>query len=362
MNDLMNIPTNIVVGFQNRGGTYTGKLAYVVYKDHKNVLRKESSWNSWRDKDIPTEGFVLNKKAGGTSWGWNQRNTYCRVYDPRGFEFEISIENLLFILQECSSLKGKGLEGEFVYAWDRADLVLLPASSQEYTTCMEFSEAKSKKVTKKEMLAGCMYKTKDMEEVMYLGRYNYFESIRITYSKEAREGKKKHIFLDKEGGYWVQAGFTKLAERLTTEPSHDFSDKLEEFLNGDHHQELDKIVIEKDPTPIKWEKDNWAEHKNASFFIQKDGACLYIHAHTPYMMGNFGSSTYGSEGSAGYHKSYDVIVENNILPYTKYDRGYYGYGGRDGDIKTTIEELQEMRVKVFAVMKNGKRFELTRKW
>jgi hypothetical protein len=37
------------------------------------------------------------------------------VYDPRGFEFEISIPNLLYILQECTSTKGKGLDGEFVY-------------------------------------------------------------------------------------------------------------------------------------------------------------------------------------------------------------------------------------------------------
>jgi hypothetical protein len=50
-------------------------------------------------------------------------STYCRVYDPRGFEFEISIPNLLYILQECTSTKGKGLDGEFVYAWDGKDLV-----------------------------------------------------------------------------------------------------------------------------------------------------------------------------------------------------------------------------------------------
>jgi hypothetical protein len=37
-------------------------------------------------------------------------------YMTRGFEFEISIPNLLYILQECTSTKGKGLDGEFVYA------------------------------------------------------------------------------------------------------------------------------------------------------------------------------------------------------------------------------------------------------
>jgi hypothetical protein len=41
--------------------------------------------------------------------GWNARNEYIRVYDPRDFEFEISVSNLLFILRECNCNKGKGL-------------------------------------------------------------------------------------------------------------------------------------------------------------------------------------------------------------------------------------------------------------
>src|SRR6056300_218958 len=95
------IPKKINVGYQKRGGTYTGKLAYIIYWDDKGVLRKETSWQSWRDQkidnteieNVPIEGFVLNKGVGGQreSWGWNARNEYIRVYDPRGFEFEISV-------------------------------------------------------------------------------------------------------------------------------------------------------------------------------------------------------------------------------------------------------------------------------
>ena len=82
--------------------TYTKKLAYVIYYDQKNVLRKEKSWQGWRDNKIepqeftnePTSGFVLNKKVGDYSNGWDHRKSYCRVFDPRNFEFEITIENL----------------------------------------------------------------------------------------------------------------------------------------------------------------------------------------------------------------------------------------------------------------------------
>ena len=84
MNDKFYLPKKIKAGFQKRSGTYTGKLAYVIYYDDKNVLRKETSWNSWRNKEIdpldidnvPTEGFVLNKNVGGYKSDWNFRNAY----------------------------------------------------------------------------------------------------------------------------------------------------------------------------------------------------------------------------------------------------------------------------------------------
>ena len=115
----LSIPKVLKVGYQKREGTYTGKLAYVTQIDEKGTHRCETSWNSWRDSKIepndfdnePTSGFVLNKKAGDYRGGWNGRQAWMRIYDPRGFEFEISINNLVFILEECSSIKGKGIEG-----------------------------------------------------------------------------------------------------------------------------------------------------------------------------------------------------------------------------------------------------------
>lgn len=115
------IPKKLNVGFNKRTDTYTGQLAYIIYWDSKNKLRKEESWTKWRDKSIPNqeldndpiEGFILNRNIGGgsRSWDWNARREKIRVFDPRGFEFEITIENVLYILQECTSTKGKGLEG-----------------------------------------------------------------------------------------------------------------------------------------------------------------------------------------------------------------------------------------------------------
>lgn len=175
------LPRRIKVGFQKRDDTYTGQLAYVIYFDEKGTLRKEAGFESWRDQKIepkefdnePTDGFVLNKKVGGTCWHGNMRRTYVRVFDPRGFEFEITIPNLLYILENTSSIKGKGLEGKFVYGWDGTDLVLVPVDSPDYAELVALNNKRfsGNKIYAKDLKVGTVYLTKDGRDVVYLGKY-----------------------------------------------------------------------------------------------------------------------------------------------------------------------------------------------
>lgn len=235
MNTKLYIPKKINVGYQERNDTYTGKLAYVIYWDDKGVLRKENSWNSWRNEKLsnneidntPTEGFVLNKGVGGQrmSYGWNARNEYIRVFDPRGFEFEISVMNLLFILQECTSTKGKGLEGEFIYSWNGTELILLPVNCEEYKTSVKHTSLQGKKVTKSDMNIGCTYTHKDGNNLTYLGRFDFYQG-----GWTSTEKVKGHVFLNNDNGkYILEKGFTKLALKTSDESVDNYSDILEEF-------------------------------------------------------------------------------------------------------------------------------------
>lgn len=175
----MFIPRRIKVGFQKRTDTYTKQLAYVIYYDNNGTLRKEQSWESWRSKNIepkefdnsPMEGFVLNKKVGGYKSDWNFRNAYVRVYDPRGFEFEISVDNLLFILSCGGCSPGKGLEGKFVYSWSGTELVLLPVNSDSYSEIERVSKLSGKKINLRELVPGMRYYLKDGSSGTYVGRY-----------------------------------------------------------------------------------------------------------------------------------------------------------------------------------------------
>ena len=196
MNDNIFIPKKIKIGFQKRNDTYTQKLAYVIYYDEKNKLRKEQSWTTWRDKkidpidfdNVPTSGFVLNKKVGGYKYDWNVRNTYVRIYDPRDFEFEITIPNLLFILENTNSIKGKGLEGDFVYGWSGAELLLIPTSSPQYTELSKLNDLRHSKnhIKSKDLILGATYLHKSNTHMIYMGKFNKYLYERWSTHQDSR--------------------------------------------------------------------------------------------------------------------------------------------------------------------------------
>lgn len=206
------IPQELTIGFQNRKDTYTGKLGYVIYKDAKGVLRKRNSWEGWRDKSIepvhcknePTEGFVLNRDVGGgrARHRWDARLEKVRVYDPRGWEFEISIPNLLNIMRDCACSPGKGIEGKLVYSWSGATgPVLLPVNSQDYKNSTTFSELQGLGVKARQMVPGRTYRTKRQEDWVYLGKFDYFYSLGSYENKPTDTGAaKKHVFAKLEKG------------------------------------------------------------------------------------------------------------------------------------------------------------------
>jgi hypothetical protein len=292
------LPEKINVGFRNREDTYTKKLAYIIYFDEKGVLRKETSWNSWRDKtieneiheNVPTSGFVLNKKAGGYSTGWNHRQTYVRVYDPRGFEFEITVPNLLYILENATSTKGKGLEGEFVYGWDGTELVLIPTESPDYKEITEYNKVvhNQLKLKGKDLKLGATYLTKNNEEWIYLGKFDVWDYnyLRDSYgrSTDKREWKTKgkgyYFKYDAQYGDGIEHikslnKFIGIVSEDCVENYADLIDKLE------HNSSYSPIDDSKDKYvdytfeefKIKAEKSWWS----ITFYINHLGAKKEIH-------------------------------------------------------------------------------------
>jgi hypothetical protein len=366
--DEFNVPPQISVGFQNRSDTYTGKLGFVVRTSKTGKISSEKSWNGWRDDKIdplvvdnePTEGFVLNKGVGGArnSYSWNVRNEYIRVYDPRGFEFEITVPNLLFILQECSAIKGKGLEGEFVFAWSgSAKVMLLPVSSQEYKASYDLGSLKAKRVDKSEMVPGCTYLTKKNEQVIYLGRFEWGE-IKYKYNSGGREfsRKKRHIFvyvdqIDKDKNsydkYWVQDGFTKLSEKVTNEPISTFADIFDGFSKSQFAAAPSKFTTTSKTMTI----NNWGSSTNC-WLPQNDGSFLKCYARRSY------NGSYYRRSDQNAEEVYDIFKNTHVSLFNGKFKIEYTSGN---PVKTNLtkEQVESMSfVELYIKFDNGSKLKL----
>ncbi|MGJ0846512.1 hypothetical protein ACR77J_07480 [Tissierella praeacuta] len=263
------IPKQINVGFQNRNDTYTKKLAYVTYFDEKGKLRKEKSWNGWRDKsidnvihdNIPTEGFVLNKKVGDYC-DWNHRQAYVRVYDPRDFEFEITIENLLYILQNANSIKGKGLEGEFIYGWDGTELVLIPLESPDYKEIMEFNKIvhENKTIKAKDLIIGATYRTKQNEDYIYMGRFDKWTT---DYSKDIHGDRnvnkgKHHYFARKVKYSWCDEEYLGLI--ITKSLGNRFISVISSDCVENYAELFNMLEVNTSYSPLDKSKDEYIQY------------------------------------------------------------------------------------------------------
>ena len=326
MADTTIIPAKINVGFQKRTGTYTGQLGYIIYYDHKGVLRKETSWQSWRDKtipnqefdNIPTEGFVLNKTAGGGR-GWDSRRTVSRIYDPRGFEFEIGIDNLLYILENANCIRGKGLEGKFVYGWNGTTLLLIPEAAPEYVSCAEFTEALAEKVETKDLVAGGTYRTKSNEEVVYMGRFDYHTE-KYDYAEQKYKPiiKKKHYFFMSPG---APHGIThlktlngKIIQRIGTETAHNFADLMDILETDSSYSPYDSS---KDVYVAATEADileygRWWLSDKIKFFVEYNGRYMRVKIDQEYQ--KYQISPYYVQG---YPWAEELPILNSIHPMPK---------------------------------------------
>lgn len=310
------IPTKIKVGYNKRNDCYTGKLAYVIYwKD--NEWKQSNSWEGWIEKyatedtklklienynkrvenniknnyhheinkidnfnDLPNyyknkyqddasfepkeftnellEGYVLNKKAGGYDTGWNHRQTYCRVYDPRGFEFEITIENLLYILENTNSIVGKGLEGKFILGWVDKKIVLIPEKSPDYKNMMLFTTVQSNRLSTKDLKEGCVYITKSLNEKVYLGKHIEYSSY-FTKNDTKEYKTKKYFWYDiKYDTIETTASLSSISHKKDDTIYDDYSTVFEKL-------ELSPIYSPYDESKFIYEKINFDEIDKYSY-------------------------------------------------------------------------------------------------
>jgi hypothetical protein len=251
MQEQLHIPAKLKVGMQKRSDTYSGILGFITYEMPDGLNKHKKSWDNWRDDSLgikefdnsPTEGFVFNKREGGGGrWSYDEREAKIRVWDPRGFEFEITIENMLDILAQCGSYPGKGLEGEFVYGYDNLRLSLIPIKSEIYKKSMVFTNLNAKSIEAKDLIIGATYVSKQVKNYIYLGHVQWADM--SSWSSEASISKQ-HIFCDTKSNSLTTLLVKDVATCLDTTPVQNIADLITKMESSGHYFTLDKVKIDK---------------------------------------------------------------------------------------------------------------------
>lgn len=207
------IPKKLKIGFQKRDNTLNGNLAYVIYFDEKGKLRKENSWQSWRDDkiepmevdNIPRSGYVVNRGVTHFSYSsFGSDRFRVRVYSPDGFEFEIYPENFMAIVA-VADISKQYIDQECVFAWDGQELVLLPTNTEQYQKSIEHTEKvlgqkdKLKEQKKIQKEAGnSIYKFGNLFETKS-GIFMYWKNEEIVTENKIKNLKKSDLIFDENG-------------------------------------------------------------------------------------------------------------------------------------------------------------------
>lgn len=348
------IPTKIRAGFQARKDTYTQKLAYIIYYDNKGKIRKEKSWEGWRDKtieavefdNVPTDGFTLNKDVKRYSGEWfSSTRTLIRVYDPRGLEFEITTENLIGVLMHTDCSK-RGLVGQFVYAWAGQELVLLPTNSEEYQGAIKYTAGLSKKVRAKDLVPGLCYSTKREGNVVYLGKFDYHSYKNEWTATGPRTCQKRFIFskADKTDDFFPKDSVDFLSEAVNESPVSDYAARVEYFKGSFAANKIVKYELKPvlfDPA-VKIDSNCYQNREylvQGRYFSKIGGITKEIRVEKEY---NYDSvkQSYRQDGYTVSDGSYSLNLENGLIQAIESQNRNWNYDYRR-DVKT-LEQIQSL--------------------
>lgn len=390
MNAQLYIPKRIKVGYRTRKDTFSQRLAYITYYDDKGVHRKQTSWDGWRDQKIPAEeydnlpqsGLVLNKDVKRYNWShFSSNRTLIRVYDPRGIEFEITTENLIGVLMNSDCLR-RQLMGDYVYAWHGPELVLLPTNCEEYEKAVTFTALQAGKVVTKDLVPGCSYKTRKEIDLVYVGRYDWYE-IKSWSEPSQRKAKRCHIFTREyakdertwrnERREWLtKTNLDFLAARTSDEAVTDFADLVEAFQKKIQSAAVVKMeVVPVDAVSVEGNGKEPVAHDFAlkrAVYFQKVGSVinevkvLPLTRYEPMTSVSAAKTVFlGWEVAADsyYASSFNMDTQTTVLREWNYGHCFYHTDRHKEQRALTVEALQQQGLSdLFVTLDNGRRLKL----
>ena len=139
--------------------------------------------------NVPNEpqlGFRITKMV-SRSGSWNGGNKLVRIEDPRGFELEISVDNLVKAMSTTTFTDGVCQE-ECVWGRDGANNVLLPVNSEPYKEAFDTTTYRAKKaISLRDVNYGDTVELKKTEHFegltgIYMGAYHVYSLSALNQS------------------------------------------------------------------------------------------------------------------------------------------------------------------------------------
>lgn len=172
------IPKHIRTGF--RAQPFQSNLSYTSYYDAYGKLHREKSWKSWCDPNIPyidsqnmpSSGFcVLSNKIGGCT----NRQISIRIKHPLDYEFEISVENLLWLMQ-YTSIDKMVIQTPCVIGFNNGRTWLVPITAPEYKECTLQFQMLEKDLTIKAnaLIPGHIYQNAAGKAFVFMGKHTIY--------------------------------------------------------------------------------------------------------------------------------------------------------------------------------------------
>jgi hypothetical protein len=252
---------------------------------------------------------------------------------------------------------------------------------QEYQESQELTALQTKKIGLKDMIPGCSYRTKKAEDIIYMGRFDWYEmdydktqKERYRYSRDTIETvrPKQHVFYRKDHyqEFFPLSSLSTIASINSDVPVSNYADLMEKF----NLMEQASHTIGLESKSYIFETDGgeknitgWGNMKlknGEPFLKQEDGSYLRCQIH-PERQYDSKTSTYKF---LGYKvNGYQVYShQNGILRIKSGESQYYGgfveqknsWEAKKQRIFTEEEVKSIPFVKLFQVQSNGKKIKI----
>lgn len=179
----MKLPEKFYCGFQQRNGQDDLPLGFMTpWGTDKAFEKRKDTVDRWAGNsygrtaslsavtfdNTPVMGFKLGRAI--RRCGWNGGNTVIRVEDPRGFEVEIQVGNLLRIMENNTVENGE-IMAECVWGRDGNANILLATNSEPYLQAVENTERMKRKTSVKDVKPGMKVRLQNGTEAIWLGMF-----------------------------------------------------------------------------------------------------------------------------------------------------------------------------------------------